>query len=391
MAREDTVTVDAPGAVAFEVERFGWTGTGRLEVSGRWFGLRGQRFMRPALMVEAGDDRRRLLALLEHKPWAADDGEQWVAAFDWEGDPADLAAVELAVAPELAVELPPPTGAPRPKARRRREGSRHEARPPRAQALEAELAVARAEAEELRGRLAAEERARAKRNEDLKELRLESAATRDAVAAERDAALAQRDAVAAERDAAIAERDAAVAEREAAVAERDAAAVEAAKAAGERERAVRERAGVEQELTAAVEARDKARAERNAWLTRARAADDERGAAAAAPERAAKRVPQPEPVPPVIDPAPLPPINPDPLPLAGERKREAKALAGDQRRRLRRRPAPSPLPPGGILLPPTGPGSNRRALLPEWAPRVLVPLALVFLVVVVALLIVWAF
>jgi hypothetical protein len=152
--------------VSFEVERFEWS-DGRLLVVGRWYGIRGRRFLRPTLDVELEGGPRRMLAVLEHKPWAADDGEQWVAAFDWEGDPADLAAVELAVGPELAVELPPPTGAPRPKARRRREGSRHEARPPRVQALEAELAVARADAEELRGRLAAEERARAKRNEDL--------------------------------------------------------------------------------------------------------------------------------------------------------------------------------------------------------------------------------
>lgn len=364
--------------VSFEVDRFEWS-DGRLVVVGRWYGIRGRRFLRPTLDLELEEGPRRMLAVLEHKPWAADDGEEWVAAFEWEGEPSDVAAVELTVAPELAVELPPPSGAPARKARKRASRSRQEARPPRAQALEAQLVTARAEAEELRARLATEEKARTKRNEDLKELRLESAATRDAVAAERDAAIAQRDAVAAERDAAIAEREAAVAEREAAVAEREAALERAAKASTERERAVRERAAVEKELARAIEARDKAREERNAWLTRARAGEDEKAGAAA------KAAP-----PPTSRPAARPPENPEARP-AEQPDTDPLPLASEQRRRPRRRPAPAPLGPGGVLLPPTGPGSHTRSSLPGWAPRVLVPLALVFIVVVVALLIAWAF
>src|SRR5690349_16741528 len=108
MARIDTSTPPAPAAVAFEVERFGWTAPDRLEVTGRWFGLRGHRFMRPSLVVEAGEERRRLLAVLEHKPWAADDGEPWTAAFAWHGEPEELGAAEMSVAPSVVVELPPP-------------------------------------------------------------------------------------------------------------------------------------------------------------------------------------------------------------------------------------------------------------------------------------------
>ena len=59
----------------------------RLEVTGRWYGLRGHRFVRPVLVVQAGDEQRRMLAVLEHKPWAADDGDEWIAAFPWEGEP----------------------------------------------------------------------------------------------------------------------------------------------------------------------------------------------------------------------------------------------------------------------------------------------------------------
>src|SRR4051794_7356086 len=133
MARNTAPTADAPPAVAFEVERFAWTASDRLELTGRWFGLRGHRFMRPALLVEAGDDRRRLLALLEHKPWAADDGEPWTAAFAWDGDPVDLSAAELAVAPSVAVELPPPAppgGRPRRPPRRPGPRARAGAPPP---------------------------------------------------------------------------------------------------------------------------------------------------------------------------------------------------------------------------------------------------------------------
>src|ERR687890_2608384 len=101
-----------PGAtsseVDFELERFERTQPERVEIAGRWFGLRGRRFVRPVLNLQAAGGRRRLIALLEHKPWAADDGQPWVAAFAWHGEPAQLSAAELSVAPSVAVELPPP-------------------------------------------------------------------------------------------------------------------------------------------------------------------------------------------------------------------------------------------------------------------------------------------
>src|SRR4051794_24166799 len=95
---------------SFDLERFEWTAPDRIEVAGRWFGMRGLRFMRPTLDLRAGDERHRLLALLDHKPWAAEEGELWVAAFPWEGDRAKLTAAELAVGSNLAVELQVPGG-----------------------------------------------------------------------------------------------------------------------------------------------------------------------------------------------------------------------------------------------------------------------------------------
>ena len=69
----------------FELEQFERSGD-RLRVSGRWFNVRGMRFMRPTLTV--GD--RRVLAVLDHKPWMPEEGETWIAEFPWDGDDADI-------------------------------------------------------------------------------------------------------------------------------------------------------------------------------------------------------------------------------------------------------------------------------------------------------------
>src|SRR5262249_33536239 len=128
MARESApVTEVVSGEVVFEVDSFAWVKDDRLEVTGRWYGLRGHRFVRPVLTAVAPDGSRRMLALLDHKPWAADDGEPWIAAFPWEGDPLEMADVELAVAPSLAVDLP----APKPPGQRRKAAATGSARPAR--------------------------------------------------------------------------------------------------------------------------------------------------------------------------------------------------------------------------------------------------------------------
>ena len=77
---------------------------GRITVEGRWYGVVGRRFLRPNLQIEG---RRRLIARLEHKPWAAFDGAPWCAAFDC--DPAaPVGRSLLQVAPDIAIELPAP-------------------------------------------------------------------------------------------------------------------------------------------------------------------------------------------------------------------------------------------------------------------------------------------
>src|SRR4029077_3061133 len=79
--------------VVFELERFELSGEDRLELSGRWFGVRGGRFIRPTLTLVAAGEKyprvriarelniSRAAVFLPQNPWPAEDGEPWEAAF----------------------------------------------------------------------------------------------------------------------------------------------------------------------------------------------------------------------------------------------------------------------------------------------------------------------
>src|SRR5690348_5732647 len=88
----------ATARIYFELERFELTDARRLELSGRWFGIRGRRFFRPTLTLSTGRERHRLLADLEHKPWPAEDRRLWHATFAWKLDGDRISDVELSVA-----------------------------------------------------------------------------------------------------------------------------------------------------------------------------------------------------------------------------------------------------------------------------------------------------
>src|SRR4051812_50224451 len=96
------------GGAVFDVESFAWSSPERLELAGVWYGVRGTRFVRPTLMLRADGVSRRLLATLDHKPWAAADGEPWVAQFPWDGEPFEFDGAELAGTPAIGLELHPP-------------------------------------------------------------------------------------------------------------------------------------------------------------------------------------------------------------------------------------------------------------------------------------------
>ena len=87
------------------MERIDSSASGRVEVAGRWFGVRGRRFVRPTLTLVRQDGQLRALADLDDKPWAAEDGEVWRAAFSVDAGLDDAREIELTVAPDIIIEL----------------------------------------------------------------------------------------------------------------------------------------------------------------------------------------------------------------------------------------------------------------------------------------------
>src|SRR5919108_592650 len=177
--------------MSFEVERFEWAADDRLELAGRWFDVRGRRFLRPTLDLQVDGDTRRLLATLEHKPWAAEEGDVWTAAFEWEGEVPEIDAVQLTVGPDLAVELEPPDTASGPR--------------PRRKAVGRELAAARAEAKRLRRELERERAASGAEAVDLRERLAAAGGGGGGARREREAAHGQTEPGVSERQAGVGE------------------------------------------------------------------------------------------------------------------------------------------------------------------------------------------
>ena len=320
--------------VTFEVERFGWVADDRIEVAGRWYGLRGHRFLRPTLDVEVDGHHRRLLALLEHKPWAADDGDEWVAAFSWQGDPVQVPGAELAVGPDLTIELPGPAGgrSPSPKRPAPQAHNLLSAGRPRAD-IELDLVTARDEAERLAGEL---ERQRATHAALAEELQRRLSAEHEAVASLKEELAAARAAAAAVESESASRIEQLSAERDAAVAANSAALAETKRIESERDAALRGRATMEQERDAAVRARDSARQERNAWMSRARVAlaEQSRPATGTVRRRAPASAPPSQ--------AEAPPAQADARPPQGEARRPRAEAVPEERRAGPAAPAADP-------------------------------------------------
>jgi hypothetical protein len=349
-------------SVTFEVERFEWAADDRLEVVGRWFGLRGHRFLRPTLDVEVAGDRHRMLAVLEHKPWAAEEGEEWVAAFAWTGERTRLDVAELTVSPDLAVQLPLPEalgdeGAA--AAAAVAAAARLPARRPRTAVLEDELAAALADVGRLTEELA---KARESHSEATREMRerarlAQEEATRLEVELEKASGRLSTMEAHGETRLEEAQR-----EVEEAASAREAAVSEAAAARAERDAALKKLAELERERDALAEARDRAREERNAWMSRARdAASEHRGGGAVA-----ARVPAPS-------------DGEEPPTQRIKPPREAPS----ERRTIQIGERPGPLK----TVPPEGGEWPSRTV---WTPRLIAVVALVAFVVVVVLLLLLA-
>ena len=336
MATQTRVPGAASSEVDFELERFERTAEDRIEISGRWYGLRGRRFVRPVLNLHTGGTRRRAIALLEHKPWAADDGKTWLAAFRWPDGAGEIEGAELEVGPGLIVALPAPGGeantalrvsalrphVPTPPGRKfhtagedgehgggeapgraapRRgstaAGAGHDAAgDSSARSGRPAPGTARDSASRLEwtpapprnvmtAALAERNEAAAARDEAERE-RIVALNDRDDALSRRDAALRDVDRAATERDDANAERDRLAAELERVTRERDIAHAERNRTlqdteavARERDQAAAERDAARSELSRAIPSRTEAIRERDAEVARADRAESERDTA----------------------------------------------------------------------------------------------------------------
>jgi hypothetical protein len=280
--------------VSFELERLDVEGD-ELIVTGHWTGVRGLRFVRPTLVA----DDRRILATLEHKPWAPSLDRTWIAAFPWDRDEVDVDELALAVGSQVTVPLgdaapvsappgalppvvappevllddappdeePPaqheqaaPPGPSAPPAQHEQAAPPGPSAPPQSQepdrlaALQAELDRVSGERDVLAGRVEDAERLNGEREQRLRD---EAASTFDELA--RAQAVSERD-----RDRARAQLDEAVAAREAAV--RTRARMEIA-----HDEALQARAAVEAQLAATRAELDEANAQRDEVLLAYRA------------------------------------------------------------------------------------------------------------------------
>ncbi|HWE08274.1 MAG TPA: hypothetical protein VG325_02900 [Solirubrobacteraceae bacterium] len=299
--------VSQAGRVAFELDRFELVRGDCCEVQGRWFGVRGRRFLRPALTVIVDGQPTRLLADLAHKPWAAEDGEPWRAEFPY---PTDfLVEAELTVAPDVTIALPAPRG--RTPGRRKKLSADGAGSSPAGggtrgnelAAMRRELVAARDEQRSLQIQLerTAAEKAQAMAHTDelmeslsqLTRERDEARAAGGQLAAVRQTLASENDQIATERDRARRERDKVTAERDVAQHARDEAlrvsqAAEVARdgALAERGAAVTAQRQAKADRDAAMAARDQAVSERDAALALRSHALAERDAAVAARDAA---------------------------------------------------------------------------------------------------------
>ena len=182
--------------IEFALDRFDVV-DGRLVVAGRWFGITGRRFVRPVLQAPG---ERRVIALLDHKPWRADDGVEWLAAFPYDGNGGPS---RLQVAPDIAVELPAagpkagdgkprPARLARPPAPRRLEPAPVPAEPPPPASAEPPPAPRRPTSRDRLAALEAERDAALAEIEAIRHARDEARAHADRLRAELDQARGDR-------------------------------------------------------------------------------------------------------------------------------------------------------------------------------------------------------
>ena len=250
---------------------------GRLVVSGWWFGVRGIRFVRPALVV----DGRKVLATLEHKPWATAKDGSWIAAFPWERAAPDTSRMTLVVAPSVEVPLDRDAGADAEAALSEREPDPAPPPPPPAtpatrveevrEPLRAELVALERRLDAVREELHEARALAAERESRCRELEVLVTAERRAAAAVGEAgddivraqamAVLDRDRARAQLDEAVADREAAVRARKRMEAQRDEALAQCFDAQEQREQALAERDAFRRQRDEVVMAHESLRAQ----------------------------------------------------------------------------------------------------------------------------------
>jgi hypothetical protein len=93
---------------AFHLERFAWGGPDRLELAGRFVGLREAPGDAPVLVVRGPEREHRLPAVPETWPGPPTDGEPWEVAFAWQEAPEPFSTAQLELGADFVVALPEP-------------------------------------------------------------------------------------------------------------------------------------------------------------------------------------------------------------------------------------------------------------------------------------------
>lgn len=173
--------------LTFELARFAWGAPDRLELSGRFVGLREAPQDDPELMISGANGVHHLPVVPDSLSGSLEDGRSWDAVFAWQEPPVAFEEARLIFGSDLVVDLPGPNG----RRSRTRKQTLQVSRPP-AEATDGDAPAdepaapgsvqrLRAEAE----RLAAEEALHEAR-ETLQRTQEELARVRDDLVSERD-------------------------------------------------------------------------------------------------------------------------------------------------------------------------------------------------------------
>ena len=95
-------------SLTFELARFAWGAPDRLELSGRFLGLRDGPPDGPELVISGADGAHHLPVVPGSLSGPMEDGRWWDAVFAWQEPPVAFEAAQLTFGSDLVVDLPGP-------------------------------------------------------------------------------------------------------------------------------------------------------------------------------------------------------------------------------------------------------------------------------------------